>query len=655
MGLLYVILNKGLKMHSQRTVYTISFLLLLILTSCGGAGSILGGTTGSGSGAETQASLPDTVDISSPDEQGLVTVTGTKAVTASTTVIITVQNSSTSLNFSLDPVLDFIVPSAHAQSSCETVTSSIPNCPSLSSNNKCKATADENGSFQIKVPATTSQTISVNYLDSTSCEEVSVLESFRINNNSPTLNMLAETMALDTDYGLLYIGGWPEESTDSPLVVYDIDTKSEVTANNISFDLITDIEIITQFDSYKTLLLSGVSGLSSFSRTTDEDDLSAIEGVSFKTLVGTIVDDSGLLATAGDLSNITFYQLIAHDHLQDYRSFDFQTTYNYDAATDTYPNCYSGLSVSESDTSETTYTRAFFTSDSQLFFHEYVDTIENTDITYFDSTQKTITLSSPIIYLTKNGTLSSDVLIEILYFSTAGNENYYHMIIKTISNETDSGYAYYYVKLPIDSTYLCSNLEIDLTNAIQFHPTDDEFSITTYESNNSDESATEHTLFVLDVNSTNSQMWGFNMSSSNEYMTITVDNTNKTYNYIDYDEVGNVKKSGTIDIGVTASGKSRISDKLSHIKSIRNPVTNDDELFFLSYNYGGSQFITDENNSESSYFELDSAIRAFYPIDLVYDPTTNQMIILDIGLSDYEEDFGLKSYLRFIELDSGSK
>ncbi len=94
------------------------------------------------------------VTVSSPDSEGFVTITGAEgAVPDSATVEVRVSAGSSSLFRWLDD----LCPSAYA-SSCE---SELPECSADGATEDCHTTADEDGSFLVRIEAVVESTISI--------------------------------------------------------------------------------------------------------------------------------------------------------------------------------------------------------------------------------------------------------------------------------------------------------------------------------------------------------------------------------------------------------------------------------------------------------------------------------------------------------------
>lgn len=142
-------------------------LALLLLQACSGTNN-----------AMPQASIPapsnscegeECITISSPDSGGLMTVTANAGtVPDSAIVIITPETDSAGL---MEKLLASLCRSAHAQSACSL---DIPECADIEGEltERCQLTAEEDGSFLIRLQFNQEARLSIFYLDPTTCEEV---------------------------------------------------------------------------------------------------------------------------------------------------------------------------------------------------------------------------------------------------------------------------------------------------------------------------------------------------------------------------------------------------------------------------------------------------------------------------------------------------
>lgn len=252
----------------------LSICLLSILSSCGGALP------------QTSIPLPsnDPVTVSSPNSSGNVTVSATaSSVPSNSIVVVQVGSSSASLN--LDDLFQGYFESAQAA----TCTSTVPACPSLDADGKCQSTANTDGSFSIDVPATTSSTIAVTYLDpDDACTEKTLLSAKAVPSNIISLDREVADMHVTSD-GLVYALG-ADESDDVYVSVLSLDD----VAVSFEYDLST-----ASFDA------TTLSNVTVATNDNIDDDFLVIEDLSHLSLFpinGTSLDTAVQLFTSGGSS-----------------------------------------------------------------------------------------------------------------------------------------------------------------------------------------------------------------------------------------------------------------------------------------------------------------------------------------------------------------
>lgn len=217
-------------------------LALLLLGSCSTGGSAL-----------PQASIPapsaqcdgggDCITVSSPNTQGLVTVTASAgAVPDSAVVIIGVEGTSPQLAF-LFSLFDPLIPLAHAQPLCE---SELPECSEDAFDGQCQVTAGTDGSFRVRIPAELGEQINISYIDPNTCAEVETLDQ-TIDIKFLPLAVEGEFLVLGPNSTVLTLG----KDSNGNLRVQEVDLTNpaqpvftlsdviDITGNLLSADFIT--------------------------------------------------------------------------------------------------------------------------------------------------------------------------------------------------------------------------------------------------------------------------------------------------------------------------------------------------------------------------------------------------------------------------------
>lgn len=256
---------KKLYTYSNVLLYFSLSLIFFFLSNCAG-------TTGSSALPQAIIETADndsgTIAISTPDAStGYVVVTGTEdSIPSSSTIIVELGTASTA-SLLLDKVQNYIFPKALAEEpSCkigDENLSDIPQCPELSATNKCKYTPNSDGSFTLQVPATTTQSVSISYVN-TDCEGVKVVNEQDVPQNVTALQLeIRDWTSFDATQTVYFLGnhidatdsdGSPTENTIS-LIEASRSSGSDGTlytadkTNNLSFSSVDSSSVIHNANS----------------------------------------------------------------------------------------------------------------------------------------------------------------------------------------------------------------------------------------------------------------------------------------------------------------------------------------------------------------------------------------------------------------------
>lgn len=163
---------------------------LLLLASCGGGSS--GGGAASAPPVDLPAPITGRIDISEPDADGNVTVTGSAGAVTGGAMVIAVNETVSgeqALKF-----LDYLIPSAYAQTTFPSICSQA---------GRACALAGDDGSFVIVLPASRGDSIAIGLIDPTSGSFVSE----RVRSAVPIGSDDAANGVLDTDCAGLGLSG----------------------------------------------------------------------------------------------------------------------------------------------------------------------------------------------------------------------------------------------------------------------------------------------------------------------------------------------------------------------------------------------------------------------------------------------------------------
>lgn len=566
------------------------------LSSCGT------GTTG-GSGAETQASLPISEEagftISSPDAQGLVTIAGSEAVPAGATIIADV-NAATGLNLApLRFLADIMIPSA-AASDCSSALEGLSECPDVNGDEKCYFTADTEGSASFQVPADVGDSITISYLDPTTCVETEVFEDAEVDNDTPSLGMFALDAAFDEDNGIVYaIGIRSSEDATVPFTyVYsavdaatrEVAAEEELSPSN---SLVGIPENIFHYSSQNGRGFFFIDGSDSIVIADVTDSTSGLP--SFDQFVG--IDGSESADPDGDL--------------------DYLGAQDFDAASE--PACRTDLPEGTES-----YTRVFYTDDTSLFVQEFADAID------------AVTPFVVSFSVTSSDASAMDV-VDVSYFHAgASDEEFVDVVLGIQTVDADTSLYYYF---RVNRSTLVSTL---CGGFFQFN-LDDAVSLDTFP----DDGNVHYELFEAETNGTLTDYLAIFNPSLQEFKLINRDDTSQCCDHLSYDiESATMTFTAADSAGTSDESTLSLQGSIKAFIPVENTQTGSSELFLLSDAFGGSDFYLDP--IDASVFEPEEPMLALYPLDMFYNASANEIIAVDLGLLDSGE---AASVVRFYPLD----
>lgn len=403
--------------NKRLALISLGAILLLTLSKCG-----------ANSALPQQASIPPPADdcgsgagciTVSTDSTSHLTITGdTGAVPASAIVIVSVsveESSSSSMN--LLNILDWIIPSAMASEVC---SSSLSECSQETELTSCQSTANEDGSFLIRV-LSDATTLTVTYLDpENDCDES---ESFETEVSSELLTLSTEGSFLtNNEEDTVYVFGTNGDGATNQLLSIDIDPTTLDATIEDPIDLAiagtpVDIDYLPTTDQ---LIFS-----------TDTKVGIASAEITNETQIPTITDES----TEEPL--IVFSTAVQR-----------QYTYSSAVATDTDFSCIENIST----LAGTTVDRVFFAREDLRTTDVLLNVLDSGDHTE----ARTISYNFAGTDLENSTAISvRDVII-----SLDGSEGF---MIAEFENESGVS-AFYLIGIPVSSNGFC--LEVDASEEI---------------------------------------------------------------------------------------------------------------------------------------------------------------------------------------------
>lgn len=608
-------------------------LAIACTTSCG-----VGGTTNS---AETQASLPISetensagVSFSSPNSLGLVTVTGNDAVPSGATVVVDVNTATSFLRDGFRRVANFVIPSANA-ATCE---SALPTCPDVDVDEKCQYTADTEGDFSLQIPADLGDSISVSYLDSTSCQEVDVVDESTVDSDTPVLGLIATGADFDNVNSILYVLG------------YDVQDDFTMTTTITSISSL-DNSLLSATPTDSEIATSSPEHLAIFS----DDGENKYLAVDFDdgTAVGLLTDPA-----TGSLDDISW---IFIENNSSTLPLSFLTAARFSTASDSVP-C-----TAIPDQTADTFTRLFFTDGQSLFYVEFAGLISNADSAYFrdgSSTAATTFEAIQIPLLFQDGVSDPRSPNDVNYLNFKSDLTY----LSANFGESSSVQDYYFFRLPrltqsdvcsgtgitlndVDSLSLGSHTFSDLDITLpQFDTISEQESIATGGETSNFFTAffpDDQTIYYVETDAQGDCCYRREMAydsatqilSANTYGAISESLDEATENTLTTLGAGQIKRA--ISVVPEASGQNG--------------------MFFVGDLYEGSAFFDGRENSLNAGLEPEDPLYALFPRAGFYDISNNQIIVLDLQVGSDSIEFiesgtassgtNISTFVRFYQLN----
>lgn len=616
-GLLYLS-NQIKKFNCRRVILICITALPPLFSSC------FGSTTG-GSNAETQASLPAPVEedsgvtISSPTG-AYVIVTGQDAVPAGATVIASVsEGSSAILN-----VLSSLMPAAIAQS-CE---STLPTCPEISSDGECQFTADAEGNFTFQLPAALGDEITLSYIDSSSCQEIEFVEAVEIDDSTPTVDYLVQDTTVDYAGRYAVLVGTDFSLSDgliSKLSVLNLDVHDDIQTTELDSTFFpTSVDFFTGIDGSsgtKYLVLNGdlMSAVGEFNQKEDLLDGS----LDYRT----VLDSSGAIPTI----DARFLSARLTDQI-------------------TSPSCSPIPSAADQ------FMRLFLSTGSNILYHEFGASLSDADPQYlptndglpgiiFRSVEFSIynptvgpleVESVPFFLIDDSDTLNVVLLLsDSSTGSTGGTMEYYYYFTFT-QEEFNQSFCNGYLSKSIDDGFLIASSD-------SFGPNDFDFAPGHGLSSNN-----VQVDFLAAFNKIEQESLLIDTEDFNNYVSISFDPSSSTFT---------TTHSSAEDGQSSMSSVTTIVNTLTEDIIGMQTVTDTDRyvnLFFVGQNFGGSGFL--DIFGETGTIVPPIMPSVLYPIDVILDTNTSQVILFDIGLSSsYTDDSAayddIVTFIKFYGLE----
>jgi len=366
------------------------FLALLGFSSCGVTGS---------SGALPQAVIPnELITVSSPDADGNVTVTGAATSVGASSIVIAQVSAGTARNSAQHLSLpDWLMAPAYAT----TCTSDLPTCPTLDDDGKCQDTSDSTGAFVLTVPATTTSTLTISYIDTTSCTETSTFES-GIPDSSTIVALSLDVMSLAADDNLssVYLFG------------QDADLSNTVHRLNLETHEETAFDISITGTPHESMVVSSIDGTTRLIMTSDAEAMAKTidDSTGLSSSGNALVSESGAAIT--NLSPVGYHDFTAPDNLSS--------------------TCSSNSSATGDD-----YTRVFFYTDTEMYYANDLNPLYNN---YSIDSETGTELFSINFTISSGGTILNIERIEYAYIMEIGTGYAIFLVITPV--EGDASYAF---------------------------------------------------------------------------------------------------------------------------------------------------------------------------------------------------------------------
>lgn len=544
---------------------------------------------GASNSALPQASIPlpsnDPITISAPNAQGFVVISGAAEsdIPDGAKIVIQVGAGNSALN-----LLQLFNPinSAHAQSTCQT---DIPACPTLDGDRKCQVDSNSDGSFTVSVPAAASDSIAINYLDPTTCEETSAYtQTVSTDIQAIDLDVSSVVQAQDGSFYML-----AQNSSNQTVVRrYNLTTAEEETFSDEALTG-TGLKIDQFFDHQDN----------SFLVITTEDGV----------FIGSIESDGTI-----DLSEFITIRDFNDNVISDMQFVQAESL-EYDPNVDT---CVSASLF----TTDFNYTRVTLHSQGVLYVMEFVNGLNDVDPGHIsadgDWIPREIELSLDIVSTQVTGALG---VVEDLYYSqsTADKRSLifnqtvdqvpHTFVVRKINDEADFCQSQMIFDSP-DSEFLNlgpATAKADVAPAYGFTNIDEGVSAMVI--NHARQSVT-----FLDLGRENLECLEDVISFNSN-----IDVLSGTTCTLDTDHNG--------DLDTDSIALLYALETSSGIK----------EVLLLGKNYDGFDFIS-EHDGEPLFVNSDESLRALNPVEMIYDTSSNAIIVFDKGLAEDHQTFILQ-------------
>lgn len=548
--------------------------------------AIVGCSSGGGS-ASPQANIPlpsndDPITVSSPDATGYVTVTGNSSAVPNDAIVIIEVVSSTS-RFDFDLTLPDLIPSAYAATSC---SSSLPECPTLDDDDMCRGSANADGSFTILVPATSSDSLIISYLDEENdCSEVEAYGA-EISDSIIALSLDVVAATYDSPSGILYLLG---STSAVGVVVYDVELGTSQTLDISLSGTPEDIRLIRDSADHSYVVI----------QTSEE------------TTISNIVFGDGSSEAVVDTKTFVDSSDVAIADLDFLSAFDFTYSDDNDTCLDS--------SIFSTDG----YVRLFFQSEGMLYVLEMTDGFMNVDTESLTASGNLAPrgISMSFGALTDIGLITSNQVSTIEEVSVGSSHDAYLVSIGDGGSETE----YVIVRKAYDDDYCDSSISFSSGTTEILHlgtATEPYISVST-----SNDTGAGVVLSFLDRDNQALSLVGL----SGEALTCAVSGE------LLFGDAEADPDNSCLEDYDSSLGLSFTTDDLdvSDVEGVYTFISEDSlitEVFLLGENNGASDFIVSDGTTESSYEA--GAVSVIHPVAIEGDSSNNRFLLVDAGLSD---------------------
>lgn len=540
-----------------------------------------------GGSASPQANIPlpssdDPITVSSPDATGYITITGNSSAVPNDAIVIIEVVSGTS-HFDFDLTFPDLIPSAYAATSC---SSSLPECPTLNDDDTCRGTANADGSFTIQVPATSSDSLIISYLDeANNCSEVEAYGA-QISDNIIALSFDVVAATYDSINGVVY---FLNDTSSAGVVAYDVESGESQTLDITLVGTPEDIKLVQDSAGHNYVVI----------QTSDETTISSLVGGAS---VADITVDTRIFVDSSDVAIADLDFLSA-----------FSFTYSYDDDT-----CLDSSIFNAADG----YVRFFFQNEGSLYVLEMTDGLTNVDTESLSASHNLVPrgISMSFDALVDAGLTTSYQVSGLEEVSISSAHNAYVVSIDDEGSEAE----YVVVRKAADNNYCDSSISFsgDSTEILHLGTANVPYISVSASADSAG------VLSFLDIN--NQALSLVNLDGNDLPCAVSGE--------LIFGDMGADSENACIDDYDSDLGLSFATDDLdvTDIAAVHTfvpeggvPLIN--EIFLLGENNGASDFIVSDGTTESSYeTEVVSLIN---PVAIEDDRSNNRMLLVDAGLS----------------------